>query len=194
MRKHTLIAFEGPDKTGKTTLAKELSSALDFEYLYGVPKEFFHLRQIIGQVDSNLCRLLFYLLSNCYNMKRILERTNHKGVVLDRFLFSSLAYHSLISDIDLSYFIDLFKSSPDFQWPDLVVHVSADFDTRIERLSQSGEKTMKENRSIQKQLNTFYHKFFNQVNCRIFYIDTTNCSPKQSLSKIIQFVKSEEVF
>ena len=95
-----ILFFEGPDNTGKTTIAKELAKILEFEYFknlsekeHFVNRDFLDALRYEGPLILNLCKQL----------------KNVKGIIFDRYIGSEYAYSKVFgreTDEDLIWKLD----------------------------------------------------------------------------------------
>lgn len=92
MEKNTIIIFEGPDKTGKTTLLNAFNKATDFSYLVldrltissKVYNKLFNRNQekYYKEIEESFCEAFNVLLVYCYcypeDNERRLQKSNEK--------------------------------------------------------------------------------------------------------------------
>ena len=130
------IVFEGLDGAGKSTLLKDfVKTNSHYRSYYSVPDSFKEFRKIIDETNDPLAALHFFGLCNLIRGKEIKENLE-KGnqVVMDRYIFTTLAYqYQMIGDEVMKWF-DLIKSSKNIILPDLVVFVTASSEVIKERI------------------------------------------------------------
>ena len=130
------IVFEGLDGAGKSTLLKDfVKTNSHYRSYYSVPDSFTEFRKIIDETNDPLAALHFFGLCNLIRGKEIKENLE-KGnqVVMDRYIFTTLAYqYQMIGDEVMKWF-DLIKSSKNIILPDLVVFVTASSEVIKERI------------------------------------------------------------
>ncbi|NMB47919.1 hypothetical protein GYA13_00535 [Candidatus Kuenenbacteria bacterium] len=90
-----LIIFEGIDATGKTTLAKRVAEELNGLYYKTPPPEF---RSRCIEIDKNGVvyspeRFRLYLKCIYYSASQIQKILKNNTVVVDRWIWTTLAYH-----------------------------------------------------------------------------------------------------
>ncbi len=130
MSKNPLILFEGIECSGKTTQIKKIKN-----YLKKKKKKFIHIREPGGSNNSEKIRtlllndkfnsasmtdLFLYMASRNENIEKIITKNYHKKIILiDRFVFSTLAYQHYGMGIKKSFIEMLNKNilkdiRPDF--------------------------------------------------------------------------------
>ncbi|MDB9372321.1 deoxynucleoside kinase [Nodularia sphaerocarpa] len=188
MTKFTFLAFEGLDGAGKTTLAQLFAKQQNFDYYGSIPPELICLREQIAATNSPISTFHFYSLCNILRSYEYRLKLNDLGVVADRYVFSTLAYHSLLMKQDLSSYLHILQSEQKFLMPDVIVYVTASESTinqRITKRSQNvpmqwyGDKV-----SLEYNLDESYKRIFSLVNIPIIQIDTTNSNPEQAYSNL----------
>ncbi|MGK0290928.1 MAG: thymidylate kinase [bacterium] len=185
------IVFEGKDGAGKTTLADLMANKLNLDLLESVPENFKDMRKIIESTSSPTATLLFFALANLKQSFDIRQKLNTKGVVLDRFIYSTLAYHSFLLNDDLSFLVSMFKNDPKFLWPDVIVMVTADQETIQKRIGErdtcqwNGDAI-----TLKHPLMEGYKKaFLVSPEIPVIQIDTTNLLPDDALEELCTRLK-----
>ena len=113
MYKHPLIIFEGVEGSGKSLQISRVAKYLDknnIKYIKirepGGSLNSEKIRSLILNKKSNfnaLTDLFLYIASRNENVKKILLKNYHKKVILiDRFLYSSIAYQHYGMNIDIN--------------------------------------------------------------------------------------------
>jgi len=141
MNKKTLplfIAVEGPDGVGKSTICNWLSE--DFGYkkfkcmsepFYSVSKHFEDGKVTSSERFSFLCG---EAINNSFIIKKELKKGNK--IIFDRYYFSSLAYSEILETGITNDYLFLFKQLPQ---PDLLLFITADFKTMLQRIEDRGD-------------------------------------------------------
>lgn len=97
MKRHPIIAIEGIDGSGKTTIAKILSKELGMLYLKTPDKPFSFIRKYFDQKSTDArARMHFYIGCLWDAYLKAARESNYQGVILDRYILSTAAYHSVL--------------------------------------------------------------------------------------------------
>ncbi len=137
------VAFEGIDACGKTTQTK-----LFYEYLIHTGKDVFltkepgdtatgkKIRNIILQdnIDDKAALLLF-LADRVLTINKIKDKLKNSYVVSDRSLYSTIAYQSYGSGIDLNLIEQFNQFATGGLKPDVVFYIDISINVMYERLS-----------------------------------------------------------
>jgi dTMP kinase len=89
------ILLEGLDGAGKSTLAKKMAKKYGYHEIEAVPEELKPLRKMVEDTNSPSATFFFFALSNLLQGQRTPAK-NEKGLIIDRSLYSTLAYHSIL--------------------------------------------------------------------------------------------------
>jgi dTMP kinase len=142
---HSLIAIEGLDGTGKTTVVNLLTRRLSES---GVPAIALHLplapfdslKTFVSETCSVHTELFFHLMSVSYASARAERETVHHTVICDRYIHSTLAYHRARGAE-----FDLPRGSLGIRWPDRVYYLTvADESVRHGRIERRGTRDLGE--------------------------------------------------
>ena len=137
------VAFEGIDACGKTTQTK-----LFYEYLIHTGKDVFltkepgdtatgkKIRNIILQdnIDDKAALLLF-LADRVLTINKIKDKLKNSYIVSDRSLYSTIAYQSYGSGIDLNLIEQFNQFATGGLKPDVVFYIDISINVMHERLS-----------------------------------------------------------
>jgi len=138
-----LIAVCGVDGVGKTTVAKEIARRIDFVYLKTPPEKYDPMRPLFDEESvPGFTRFAFYLgcvFDSAVRIREILA--TGRGVIADRYLLSLQIYHEVLTQRDLTGFIEMVG----FPRADLNLVLTASASTAQERLKSranpgSGER------------------------------------------------------
>jgi len=126
-----IIEIEGVDGAGKSFVSNELSKELDFEF-YKTPKR---LKAVREKFDfSSDARFTFYIL-DCSELPE-------GNLVLDRYVLSTVAYHSILNPENRESYRTLTTELLDdgiLKRPDIVIYLSVSECSRTERIRQRNE-------------------------------------------------------
>lgn len=131
MRK--IVCFEGFDGVGKTSLAKATAKKLGFDYRkspYGV---FGNARQCFDDsLTDKISKASFYI-GDCMATSVQMSLETEKSYVLDRYYYSTLAYHFFSPN---SIPCEFKASVQSFIKPDIVFLVTASYEKILSRLNE----------------------------------------------------------
>jgi dTMP kinase len=170
------IALEGIDGSGKTTVCQILSKKINAE-VYKTPSwPFSDLRDVIDKNVDIKSRFFFYLSSVIHASSEIARLLNHKHVVCDRYILSTLCYHRASE----SFFKSFDGNQVDILQPDFTFFLNADYEIRMKRIA------IRENSDNSDILNSDLHDKqyqdkveleFSKYN-NLLWINTNDISPE----------------
>lgn len=144
------ITIEGPEGSGKTTVAKNVVEKLieeGFDVLYtrepGGVEIAEKIRDIILDVsNTNLdprCEALLYAASRRQHLVEKVLPALEKGyiVICDRFVDSSLAYQGHARNIGIDEIYDINTFAIDKHWPDITILLDIDPEIGLQRIMQN---------------------------------------------------------
>lgn len=192
MNKKTLpffIVVEGPDGVGKSTICNWLSEEFGYkkfkcmsEPFYSVSKHFEEGKVTSSERFSFLCG---EAINNSFIIKK--ELKNGNKIIFDRYYFSSLAYSEILETGITNDYLFLFKQLPQ---PDLLLFITADFKTMLQRIEDRGDFEILGNK-FNKEEN--YLKLLNNyksfLNDKLFIINN-NGEIETTKKKIREIIKS----
>ena len=136
-----LIAIEGPDGAGKTTLINQINKEFDVQVTRGVPTEweYSNLKTRVLNSHSWQSTVLFYL-SGIMEQKTSINTDNL--LIMDRSVWSTLTAHAMEDPDRLPFIFDILdKVSHQICYPDLTIYLDVDLTTSRQR---SSNKTQEE--------------------------------------------------
>lgn len=135
MKNTKFIVVEGFDGSGKTSIAQLLAKELGYSH-EKTPNDLF--REVREKFDSpqasTLQRIAFYL-GDCIRLSVKLQTGESNLIVVDRYYYSTIAYHQAIAPDLIKHFIPL---TDNLVKPDAVVLVKPDFNLACERIKSRG--------------------------------------------------------
>lgn len=183
-----LIAVEGMDGVGKTTLAKKLSTELGYKYVEDP------VRMLLGLSEEDYDNLCYKVWDRKYEnasafmfcFGNIMTRSLGENVVVDRHLLSTYYWDSNEQNSKLFDIATYGQAIPD-----LTIVLYADIDTRISRIKSRNAED--EDLTEKMVLNEGYEKmlsFADETNIPYVVIDTTNKSIEDVYNESLISVKN----
>ena len=189
-QKFPFIVFEGLDGAGKTTLARMLAKHQSLSYYTSIPSNLMPLRPLVDVTSSPIATFHFYSLCNSLRSQEYALRLESSGIIADRYIFSTLAYHSLLMQQDLSHYLDILQRERRFLMPDAIVYVTASEEVINQRImNRSQDSSLQwygDLVTLSCNLNDSYKLIFDLVNIPIVRIDTSKDSIEESYSLLCQ--------
>jgi len=170
------INFEGLDGTGKTTLAKEYAKRYRGIYYYTPPEQIRDIRPFVDNSNDALIKYLYYMMGNAVASQEIRILLKTSDVIADRYIYTTIAYHSVLFGRDIKIPEGLFL-------PDLIIRVTASWEVIEKRIKERKIKNPFEEIDHLKKVAEKYDKIFEGLN-NVIRIDTTNKKPNESLDEI----------
>ncbi|GCB66511.1 hypothetical protein scyTo_0012021 [Scyliorhinus torazame] len=155
-----VIAIEGLDATGKSTLTEALRNSIQATLLKSPPDCIGHLRKTFDAKPPPV-RRAFYALGNYITASTIASVSEKSPVIVDRFWHSTAAY-AIATEISgkvdnlppLHH--ELYQWPQDLVQPDLVLLLTVDAEERVRRLERRGEMRTKE--EIELEANSLFRQ------------------------------------
>lgn len=199
------IVFEGPDKTGKTTLIQNLFQYFQSKYQneenkFEIIKFPNRITSIGNLIDQYLNEQLHYdqdtmALLSCANKYEImnLQSDNKKDKIylIDRYIYSGIVY-SLLDGVKLDWCINVNSELPK---PDIIVYLNPNEEFMKNQLDFIESKEKYENIDTLKKINKLYQDMFilNKIkykklfknDCHIIIIDINIETNENSVVEIV---------
>jgi dTMP kinase len=190
------IVLEGADLSGKTTIANLLAQSLDAKLLKSPPSPFEGIKQSVLEDSAPLARFYYFLASNLQISKMANEIIADKQVICDRYLWSTIAYHSAIENISPQDLVKFVEPLLQFMlMPNVVVYLTVN---RQSQLSRAKDKTddrfqldLLLSDKFQRKLNAAYEKTKNLIKVAWLEVDTSNLSISETLQEIVSGINNQ---
>lgn len=171
------IVIEGLDGTGKTTATKLLAEKIGGLALSSPPEPFLSIRQQVDTLSLE-ARFLYYLAGNVAISQQIEDFLQKTHVILDRYLFTTIACFSALGMQTHMDYLPLKLLQPDVLF---LLHIDDEV-TRRKRLREK-KKSLSVNDLLIEERNDFTHDC---LSCLRSYnpieIDTAYYSPEEVVS------------
>ena len=192
--KNLFIAFEGIDGAGKTTLAGMTAHTLGYSAMNSVPDFLRPALMGVSRSNSPLSTFHFFSLCNSLRSKEIEEQILKTGVIIDRYIFSTYAYHRLMLGKNIEESIAIYKDKEfGFRFPDITFFVTASKDAvshRIRKREQGSahRQWYGDAVSLSMDVTLSYLETFKKFGIPYIHIDTTDRSAEEVHSVIIKHI------
>lgn len=185
------IVIEGLDGTGKSTITKELASALKAELLNTPDQSLSAARKDIDNAyeGNPYARQLFYASTVVHLSDKIKDlQSQGKNVVLDRYWLSTQVYHSWKCS---GKHYQLTEVEKHIQTPDFTIYLNLPLAARKLRLGKREGNTTEDNltltNDIDEKLNETYDSYKNSsIAGKWLEVDVS-----QNIESIIAFIKEK---
>lgn len=170
------IAFEGLDACGKTTLSSMYAKEKNTVVYSAVMEEAQELRKLIGTYESKESAFLFFLLNNVLKSHAISTVFKNEDVLVDRYIFSTLAYQTvMLGEEVVKAIFDTLNIAQSILLPDVIVFVKADAQTINDRIDARDGCIQWYGDAITQNycVETAYKKIFQWFNIPIVEVDTS---------------------
>lgn len=98
------ICLEGVDAVGKTEVAKYLATKLGYSYYKSPGEPFASVRKMVDESVDPLTRYFFYRSATQHDSRSIANLLTASGVVCDRYIYSTFAFHGAMDPLIQSLF------------------------------------------------------------------------------------------
>ena len=170
------IVFEGLDACGKTILSSLYAKERNSDVHSAVVSEAQELRKVIDSSHSKESALLFFLLNNFLKSNEVSNALESRDVILDRYIFSTLAYQSImLGENVVKQLFDTLNITQKIRLPDVIVFVKADAETINSRIESRGGIVQWYGDEITQNncVETAYKKIFQWFDIPVIEIDTS---------------------
>ncbi|MBE3652490.1 dTMP kinase [Vibrio navarrensis] len=170
------IVYEGLDACGKTTLSSRYAQERNTTVHSAILKQAEQLRKIIDANQSKESALLFFMLNNFLKSDEVAKARESGDVILDRYLFSTLAYQTiLLGEEKVKTMFDALDIANNIVLPDVIVFVKADAETINNRIKARGGEIQWYGDAITQNhcVGSAYKTIFNWFDIPIIEIDTS---------------------
>ncbi len=170
------IVYEGLDACGKTTLSSRYAQERNTRRHFAIVQEGEQLRELIDSNQSKESALLFFMLNNFLKSYEVAQARESGDVILDRYIFSTLAYQTiLIGEERVKVIFEALDVKNNILLPDAIVFVKADAKTINNRIKARGGKAQWYGDAVTQNHNVeaAYKTIFKWFDIPIIEIDTS---------------------
>ncbi|WP_099612248.1 deoxynucleoside kinase [Vibrio fujianensis] len=170
------IVYEGLDACGKTTLSSRYAQERNTTVHSAIIKQAEPLRKMIDANQSKESALLFFMLNNFLKSEEVAKARETEEVILDRYLFSTLAYQSiLLGEEKVRTMFDVLNIANNIVLPNVIVFVKADTETINNRIKARGGEIQWYGDAVTQNhcVESAYKMIFNWFDIPIIEIDTS---------------------
>lgn len=189
------FVLEGTDLSGKTTIAKLLAHSQNAELLKSPPVPFESIKQYVLENGAPLARFCYFLASNLQISSMAREILTKKSVVCDRYLWSTIAYHSAIESISPQKIVRIVEPLlPAFLIPSCLIYLKVDRQTQLSRANGRADDRLQRglllSENFQQRLTMAYEEIKNVLNAPRIEVDTSELTVSESLKRILDKIES----
>lgn len=170
------IVYEGLDACGKTTLSSLYAKERNSIVHSAVVVEAQELRKVIDSYQSKESALLFFLMNNLLKSHEVSGALESGDVILDRYIFSTLAYQTIMLEEDIvKKIFDTLNIAKNILLPEVIVFVKADAETINSRIEARGGTVQWYGDAVTQNncVETAYKKIFQWFDIPIVEVDTS---------------------
>ena len=199
------ITIEGPEGSGKTTLAKKIVeelTSLGYKVMYtrepGGVMIAEKIRDIILDVnntnlDARSEALLYAASRRQHLVEKVIPALKEDFIVIcDRFIDSSLAYQGYARDLGIEEVYDINMFAIDQYWPDLTILLDIDPEVGLQRIMKNRQNEVNrldlEDIAFHQKVHKGYQIIKEKYADRITLVDGNN-TPDVVFKKTIQIIK-----
>ncbi len=199
--KNLIIAIEGANGAGKSSLCKRLSNYFNIPIKFGVPDLF--LQKELKEkmiVDAHWYSSSLFFISGAIEQIKAFRNSKEKLVISDRSIWSTLSVQTSENPKRLNSLIDIAFNLENIDIePDITIILRASYETCRDRISKKSMDEQKLDDLVNSK--EFYQKedqFYNWLTFQrdnIINIDVNNITESELLKKVIEVIniKLEEI-
>jgi len=209
-KKGLFIALEGPDGSGKSTIANNLASYLEsLNVDYALTREpggtdiSEQIRKILLSNENskmtNKTEALLYAASRAQHVEEKIKPLLEKGttVISDRYIFSSLAYQGHSRGLGIEQVMEINRFAMGKTYPDVTLFFDISSETALARKFNNREGDRLENEGVSFHNKTYegYIQAINKYPSNVYIIDANGeieDTLKQCIEILNKFIKREE--
>jgi thymidylate kinase len=173
------ICLEGVDAVGKTEVSQALAERLGFQYYKSPGAQFASVRDLVDKDVDPLTRYFFYRAATQHDSRQIRGLLQTSGVVCDRYIYSTFAFHGAM-DPQVQSLFELTQ----IVMPDHTFVLTAREEVRLARLSGRREvKELEQNLPLQRQADRIFKTFGHTI------VDTSDTTVEEATEIVLSHLK-----
>jgi len=190
-----VVALEGPNGVGKSTLGQGLAEGLGVPVKLGTDDAWFSEPFKVRMIrDADWYSSAMFFLSGCFEQMRLLRSYRDRVVVLDRCLWSTLAVHAAERVERLEAVIAMLRPvSTEIQVPDLTIVLDASFATCQARIAnKTGIARVLDDLTGTAVFHAREREFYRWLSNRargIRFLDADGASPAEVVARALAIVQ-----
>ena len=196
MSARPFLVLEGVDLSGKTTIAALLAQELGAKLMKSPPFPFETIKQSVLECAAPLARFCYFIASNTQISKMASDVLANQPVVCDRYIWSTIAYHSAIENIPPQGLVNIVEPLiGSLRMPNLVVFLRVSRQAQLVRAKNKVDDQLQRNLLVserfQQELNEAYEKTKELIQAPCIEVDTSESSISESVQEIIAEIKKK---
>lgn len=170
--KNRVIALEGFDGSGKSTIAKWISEKYGYEFQKSPAENFAKAREHFDRPETHMRERLAFYMGDCLRMSMLIREQPNKKFVLDRYFYSTIAYHEAKSEGATRGLKSVYRN---FKKPDLVILVKSDFKTIKSRITARNENALNDQLFLTNKLVcNIYKNYLNVIDTKFIVVNNNS--------------------
>jgi thymidylate kinase len=173
------ICLEGVDAVGKTAISQSLAARLGYQYYKSPGPEFASVRDLVDLNVDPITRYFFYRAATQYDSRCISKALEISGVVCDRYIYSTFAFHRAM-DGQIQSLFELTQ----LVMPNYTFVLTADENIRKARLLARAEvKELESNLTLQRRSDRIFRSFGHPV------VDTSYTTVEEATDILLSYIE-----
>lgn len=142
MKRFPIIAVEGIDGSGKTTVAELVAKKMNRVCIHTPAKVYSDMKGFFRNCKQYAVPRFYFFLSGIWEAyNRAIEICNEQPVIFDRYILSTLIYHRVMLQLcGINLNLNLIAMAGFPPKPDLNILLEVDNETAIRRIRSRGDK------------------------------------------------------
>jgi len=167
-----VIALEGFDGSGKSTIAKWIAENYGYEFQKSPSENFANVRDVFDKPETGMRERLAFYMGDCLRMSMLMRQMPNKKYVLDRYFYSTIAYHEAKKKGCTNGLKMVCRT---FKKPDLVILVKSDFETIKRRIINRNENAANDQLFLTEELvNQIYSNYEDIIDTRLLVVNNNS--------------------
>jgi len=167
-----VIALEGFDGSGKSTIAKWIAEKYGYEFQKSPSENFANVREVFDKPETGMRERLAFYMGDCLRMSMLMRQEPNKKYILDRYFYSTIAYHEAKRKGATKGLKRVYRT---FHKPDLVILVKSDFETIKRRIISRNENAANDQLFLTKKLvSKIYSNYLTVIDTRLIVVNNNS--------------------